>query len=60
MRKDTWLVIRIADSDKRVIVAGAKACGVSTSEFVRSLAVDRSVAWLEDDEPRSEEVADGA
>ena len=51
-----WLAVRLAAGEKQVIGAAAAARGLTTSAFVRELAVERSLSWLQDsDEARSDE-----
>ena len=38
-RKDTQLQVRLSEQDKQTIAARAKAVGMSTSEFVRQMAL---------------------
>ena len=42
-----WLAIRVSAHEKELVRAAAAARGVSTSAFVREVALDSSLVWVE-------------
>ena len=53
--RDTIFAMKVSESERQLIQAGARARGVTPSEHVRELAIFGSVAWIEaTDEARSD------
>ena len=54
--RSEWLAVRVAEGEKQLIIAAARARGLTVSTHVRDVAVEASANWLEaTEEPRSEE-----